>query len=72
MPLKRVIIGKVVFEGDTDKELFEKYMIGTVSAMADMDGVLLPYEFLEKLRHLIDSIPADEFEGSLDDAEAEI
>jgi hypothetical protein len=56
MPLKRVTIGKVVFEGDTDKELFAKYMIGTVSAMADRDGVMVPYECLEKLGHLIDSI----------------
>ena len=40
--------------------------------MADMDGVYLPYEFLEKLGHLIDSIPADEFDGTLDDAQSEI
>jgi hypothetical protein len=40
MPLKRVTIGRVVFEGDTDKELFEKYLVATVTAMADMDGVL--------------------------------
>jgi hypothetical protein len=72
VPLKRVTIGRVVFEGDTDKELFEKYLVGTVTAMADMDGVLLPYEFIEKLRHLIDSIPADEFDGALDDAQSEI
>jgi hypothetical protein len=72
MPLKRVTIGKVVFEGDTDKELFEKYLVGTVAAMADMDAVLLPYEFIEKLRHLIDSIPAAEFDGALDDAQSEI
>jgi hypothetical protein len=72
MPLKRVTIGRVVFDGDTDKELFEKYLVGTVTAMADMDGVLLPYEFIEKLRHLIDTIPADEFDGTLDDAQSEI
>jgi len=72
MPLKCVTIGRVVFEGDTDKELFEKYLVGTVTAMADMDGVMLPYEFIEKLRHLIDSIPADEFDGVLDDAQSEI
>ncbi len=73
MPLKRVTIGRVVFEGDSDKELFEKYLVGTVSAMADMDGVTLPYEFIEKLRqHLIERIPADEFDGVLDDAQSEI
>ena len=72
MPLKRVTVGKVVLEGDADKELFEKYLIGTVSSMADLDGVMLPYEFLEKLGHLIDAIPADEFDGCLDDAVAGI
>jgi len=72
MPLKRVTIGRVVFEGDTDKELFEKYLVGTASAMAHMDGVMLPYEFIEKLRHLIETIPADEFDGVLDDAQSEI
>ena len=72
MPLKRITVGKVVLEGDTDKELFEKYLIGTVSSMADLDGVMLPYEFLEKLGHLIDAIPADEFDGCLDDAVAGI
>jgi hypothetical protein len=70
--MKRVKIGRVVFEGDTDKELFEKYLVTTVTTMADMDGVLLPYEFIEKLKHLIDSIPADEFDGALDDAQSEI
>jgi hypothetical protein len=40
--------------------------------MADLDRVLLPYEFVEKLTHLVESIPADEFEGCLDDAEADI
>ncbi len=72
MPLKGVTIGRVVFQGDTDKELFEKYFVGTVTAIADMDRVLLPYEFVDKLRYFIDSIPADEFEGSLDDAQSEI
>jgi hypothetical protein len=51
---------------------FTAVTLATVSAMADMDGVLLPYEFLAKLGHLINSIPADEFEGALDDAQAEI
>jgi hypothetical protein len=72
MPLKRLVIGRMVLEGDTDKELFQKYVIKTVSTMAHVDRVLLPYEFLEKLAHLIDAIPADEFEGTLDDAEADI
>jgi len=72
MPLKRVTVGKMTLEGDTDKELFEKYLLHTVSIMADFDRVLLPYEFLEKLSHLIDAIPVDEFEGCLDDAEADI
>ena len=72
MPLKRVTIGKMVLEGDTDKELFQKYVLRTVSSMADLDRVLLPYEFMEKLTHLVESIPADEFEGCLDDAEADI
>jgi hypothetical protein len=53
MPLKRVIIGRAIFEGDADKELFEKYLVGTVTAMADMDGVPLPYDIIEKLSHLI-------------------
>jgi len=52
MPLKPERIVRVVFEGDTDKELFEKYLVGIVTAMADMDGVLLPYEFIKKLRSL--------------------
>jgi hypothetical protein len=72
MPLKRVTVGKMTLEGDTDKELFQKYMLHTVSSMADLDRVLLPYEFLEKLDHLIDAIPADEFDGCLDDAEPDI
>jgi hypothetical protein len=72
MPLKRVTIGKMLLEGDTDKELFQKYVLATLSSMADLDRVLLPYEFLEKLTHMIESIPADEFDGCLDDAETEI
>jgi hypothetical protein len=40
--------------------------------MADMDGVMLPYEFVEKLRHLMGLIPADEFDGALDDAQSDI
>jgi hypothetical protein len=32
----------------------------------------LPYEFLDKLAALIESIPADEFEGCLDGVESDI
>ena len=37
--------------------------------MAGYDKVPLPYEFLEKLEGLIESIPEDEFEGCVDDVE---
>jgi hypothetical protein len=37
--------------------------------MAEFDGVTLPYGFKEKLSILIDSIPADEFEGRVDNVE---
>jgi hypothetical protein len=40
MPLKRVTVGKMLLEGDTDKELFGKYLSRTVSSMADLDGCL--------------------------------
>ena len=72
MSLKRVTIGRIIFEGDSDQELFTQYLLSTVTSMADMDGVFLPYEFLDKLAHLIESMPADEFEGCLDDAQADM
>jgi len=40
--------------------------------MAGYDRVDLPYEFIEKLKALIDSIPEDEFEGCLDSVDPDI
>jgi len=59
-------------EGDTDKELFAKYITSTEASMAALDPVHLPDEFVEKLHRLLDSITADEFDGSLDDSDADV
>ncbi len=40
--------------------------------MAGFDSVMLPYEFIEKLEALIESIPEDEFEGCVDDVQSDI
>ncbi len=70
--VKKVTIGEWTIEGDTDKDIVKQYILGTLKSMAGYDGVMLPDEFLEKLKHLIDGIPEDEFEGSLDSADPDI
>jgi hypothetical protein len=70
--MKIVTIGQWIIFGATDKEIVSQYVIGTVESMAEIDGVSLPYEFNEKLSTLIDSIPADEFEGCVDNVEEDI
>ena len=69
MANKRVTIGRVVYEGKSDKELFQRYLVLTVTSMARLDCVTLPYEFVGKLENWLDTIPDDEFEQLLDDAD---
>jgi hypothetical protein len=70
--MKIVTIGQWIIMGDTDKEIVRQYVLGTLKSMAEFDRVNLPYEFNEKLSALVDSIPADEFEGCVDDIEEDI
>ncbi|MGO9327447.1 MAG: hypothetical protein ACLQJ0_04950 [Steroidobacteraceae bacterium] len=70
--MKRVTIGEWTIEGDTDKSIVRQYILGTLKSMAGYDGVILPYEFIEKLQALIDSIPEVEFEGCLDEAQPDV
>jgi hypothetical protein len=37
-----------------------------------LDGVLLPYDFLETLSRLLESMPVDLIDGCLDDAQSDI
>jgi hypothetical protein len=67
-----VTIGQWIIMGATDKEIVRQYVVRTLESMAEFDGVSLPYEFNEKLSTMIDSIPADEFEGCVDDVEEDI
>ena len=64
--MKKVTIGEWTISGHSDKDIVKQYVLGTLKSMAGYDRVDLPYEFLDKLAHLIDGIPEDEFEGSLD------
>jgi hypothetical protein len=70
--MKSVTIGEWTIQGDSDKDIVSQYITGTLKSMAGYDRVDLPYEFLGKLKALIDSIPEDEFEGCLDNVEPEI
>jgi hypothetical protein len=70
--MKKVTIGQWKIEGHTDKDIVRQYIVGTLKSMAGYDSVMLPYEFMEKLEALIESIPEDEFEGGVDDVESDI
>jgi hypothetical protein len=70
--MKTVTIGEWTIEGHTDKDIARQYILGTLKSMAGYDGVILPYEFIEKLVALIDSIPEDEFEGCVDEVKSDI
>lgn len=70
--MKFVVIGQWVLMGDTEKEIVRQYVTGTLESMAKFDGVILPYEFKEKLNAMIDVIPSDEYERCLDDVEQDI
>ncbi len=67
-----VTIGGWTIQGETEKDIVKQYVLGTLKSMADYDNVMLPYEFMEKLEALIESIPEDEFEGCVDDVEPDI
>ncbi len=70
--MKRVTIGQWTIQGETDKDIVKQYIVGTLKSMAGYDSVYLPYELLEKLENLIDGIPDDEFEGSLDQVNSDV
>ena len=70
--MKKITIGEWTLEGDSDKDIVRQYILGTLKSMAGYDSVILPYEFLEKLEALIESIPEDEFEGCMDGVEPDI
>jgi hypothetical protein len=69
---KTLTIGDWTIRGDSDKEIVSQYIIGTLKSMAGYDRLELPYEFLDKLAALIESIPADEVEGCVDGVEPDI
>jgi hypothetical protein len=59
-------------QGQDEKDVTSKYILGTVKSMARYDSVRLPFGFEEKLKLLLKDMPQGDFDGCMDEADPNV
>jgi hypothetical protein len=70
--MRKVTVGGWTIEGDSDREIFLKYVRGTLESMSALDGVVLPPELIAGIAELVATIPDDRLQGCMEDAEENV